>query len=108
MAYVLNGVAERCNHTLMNMVRSMLINSSLFVSLWMYALRTAQYLLNKVPSKSVIKTSFELWIVRKPSLRYLHVWGCQTEVKIYNPHERKVDSRTTSGFFIGYQEKSKW
>jgi len=39
-----NGVAERRNRTLMNMVRSMLINSSLPVSSWMYALRTAQYL----------------------------------------------------------------
>ena len=38
-----NGVAEMWNRTLMNMVRSMLINSSLPVSLWMYALRTAQY-----------------------------------------------------------------
>ncbi|KAL0539841.1 hypothetical protein IC582_024062 [Cucumis melo] len=91
----------------MNMVRSMLINSSLPMSLWMYALRTAQYLLNRVPSKSVPNTPFELWTGRKPSLRHLHVWGCQTEVKIYNPHEKKLDSRTTSGFFIGYPEKSK-
>ena len=36
-----NGVAERHNRTLINMVRSMLINSSLPMSLWMYALRTA-------------------------------------------------------------------
>ncbi|KAA0047436.1 Retrovirus-related Pol polyprotein from transposon TNT 1-94 [Cucumis melo var. makuwa] len=26
---------------------------------------------------------------------------------MYNPHEKKLDSRTTSGFFIGYLEKSK-
>ncbi|KAL0544331.1 hypothetical protein IC582_019444 [Cucumis melo] len=102
-----NGVAERRNRTLMNMVRSMLINSSLLVSLWMYALRTAQYLLNRVPNKSVPKTPFELWTRRKPSLRHLHVWGCQAEVRICNPHEKKLDSRTTSGFFIGYPEKSK-
>ncbi|KAL4010594.1 hypothetical protein IC575_030095 [Cucumis melo] len=102
-----NGVAERRNRTLMNMVRSMLINSSLPVSLWMYALRTAQYLLNRVPSKSVPNTPFELWTGRKPNLRHLHVWGCQVEVRIYNPHEKKLDSRTTSGFFIGYLEKSK-
>ena len=62
-----NGDAKRQNRTLMNMVRNMLINSSLPVSLWMYALRTAQYLLNRVPSKSVPKTPFELWTGRKPS-----------------------------------------
>jgi len=26
---------------------------------------------------------------------------------IYNPQERKLDARTISGYFIGYQEKSK-
>ena len=91
----------------MNMVRSMLINLSLLVSLWMYTLRTTQYLLNRDPSRSISKIPFELWTGRKPSLRHLHVWGCQAEVRVYNPHEKKLDSRTTSGFFIGYLEKSK-
>ncbi|TYK14839.1 reverse transcriptase [Cucumis melo var. makuwa] len=54
----------------------------------------------RVPSKSVPKTPFELWTRRKPSLRHLHVWGCQAEARIYNPHEKKLDSRTTSDFFI--------
>ena len=38
-----NGVAERHNRTLMDMVRSMLSNSNLPKSLWMYALKTAVY-----------------------------------------------------------------
>ena len=71
-----NGVAERRNRTLMDMVRSMMSNSSLPKSMWMYALKTAVYLLNRVPSKAVSKTPFELWTGRKPSLRHLHVWGC--------------------------------
>ena len=100
-------MAERQNRTLMDMVRSMMNNSSVPVSLWMYALRTAAYLLNRIPSKAVPKTPYELWMGRKPSLRHLHVWGCQAEVRIYNPHERKLDPRTISGFFIGYPEKSK-
>ena len=40
-------------------------------------------------------------------MRHLHVWGCQAEVRIYNPQEKKLDERTISGFFIGYPEKSK-
>jgi len=101
-----NGVSERRNRTLMDMVRSMLSNSCLPVSLSMYALKTAMYLLNMVLSKAVQKTPFELWMSRKPSLRHLHVWGCQAEVRIYNPQEKKLDERTISGFFIGYPEKS--
>ena len=55
-----HGVAERRNRTLIDMVRSMLNTSSLPKSLWMYALKTVVYLLNKVPSKVVPKTPFEL------------------------------------------------
>ena len=70
------------------MIRSMLSHSSLPISMWVYALKTAVYLLNRVPSKAILKTPFELWTGRKPSLRHLHVWGCPVEVRIYNPHER--------------------
>ena len=102
-----NGVVERRNRILMEMVRSMMSHSSLPISMWMYALRTAMYLLNRVPSKAVSKTQFELWTGRKPSLRHLHVWGCPAEVRVYNPQEKKLDFRTISGYFIGYPEKSK-
>jgi hypothetical protein len=102
-----NGVAERRNRTLMDMVRSMLSNSSLPISLWMEALRTDVYLLNRVPSKVVPKTPFELWTGRKPSLRHLHVLGCPAEARIYNPHEKKLDFKTINGYFIGYPAKSK-
>ena len=33
--------------------------------------------------------------------------GCSSEVRIYNPHEKNLDLRTLSGFFIGYAETSK-
>ena len=96
-----NGVAERQNRTLMDMVRSMMSNFSLSKSLWIYALKTLVHLLNRIPSNVVPKTPFELWIGRKPNLRHLHVWGCSTEARVYNPHEIKLDSRTVSGYFIG-------
>ena len=91
----------------MDMVRSMLSNSTLPLSLWMYALKTAVCLLSRVPSKAIPKTPFELWTKRKLSLRHLYVWGCLAEARIYNPLEKKLDSRTISGYFIGYPEKSK-
>jgi hypothetical protein len=102
-----NGVAERRNRILMDMVRSILSNFSLPILLWMEALKTAVYLLNRVPSKVVAKIHFELWTGRKPSLRHLHVWGCPAEARIYNPHERKLDFKNISDYFIGYPAKSK-
>ena len=80
-----NGVAERCNRTLLDMVRSMLSYSSLPMELCMEALKTAAHILNRVPSKSVPKTPFELWNGRKPSHNYLKVWGYHAEAKLFDP-----------------------
>jgi transposase InsO family protein len=41
-----NGVAKRRNRTLMDMVRSMVSYSTLPISLWMEALKTAIHILN--------------------------------------------------------------
>ncbi|KAL6351417.1 hypothetical protein AAG906_035209 [Vitis piasezkii] len=97
-----NGVAERRNHTLLDMVRYMLSNSFLPEFLWGEALRTATYILNQVPSKSVPKTPYELWSRKKPSLHHFHVWECKAEIRPYNPQLKKFDPKTISGFFVGY------
>lgn len=90
----------------MEMVKSMVNDSFIPISLWMYALKTTAYILNRVPSKAVPKTLYELWTSRKPNLRHLWIWGYQAEV-IYNPRGMKLDSRTISAYFICYPEKSK-
>ncbi|KAM1649269.1 hypothetical protein ACFX14_010564 [Malus domestica] len=102
-----NGVAERRNRTLMDMVRSMICRVNLPKTLWGEAVKTANYLLNKVPSKAVESTPFELWTTRTPSLNHLHIWGCAAEAKVYNPKGRKLDPKTASCFFVGYAERSK-
>ena len=56
-----NGVAERRNHSLMDIVRSIFSNSKLRRSIWTEALKTAVYILNYVPTKAVSKTPFELF-----------------------------------------------
>jgi len=63
-----NGVAERRNRTLLDMVQSMLNSSNLPKSLWTEALKTTVYILNRVPTKAVPKMPFELWKGWKPSL----------------------------------------
>ena len=68
-----NGVAERRNRTLMDMVRSMISYFTLPISLWMEALKTVIHILNRVPSKSVPKTPYELWTGKEPSLNYLRM-----------------------------------
>jgi hypothetical protein len=103
----MNGVAERRNRTLKDMVRSMINHSSLPESLWGEALKTAVYLLNRVPSKAVTKTPYELWVGKKPIIKHLHIWGCPAEARPYRPHENKLDSRTISCYFVCYVERSR-
>ena len=38
------------------------------------------HILNLVPPKLVLKTPKELWSGRKPSMKYLHIWGCLAHV----------------------------
>ena len=102
-----NGVVERRNRTLMEMVRSMISRTNLPGFLWGEALKTVLYILNRVPTKAVPLTPFELWTGRKPSLNHLMVWGCPAEVKLYNPTLSKLDSRTTRCYFVSYLEHSK-
>lgn len=89
------------------MVRSTLNYSNLLVELWMEALKMATHTLNRVPSKSVPKTSFELWTRRNPRVSYLHLWGCSVEAKLFDPLQKKLDPKTISCHFIGYLNKSK-
>ena len=97
-----NGIPKMRNHTLLDMVRCLLVNSSLHEFLWGEALKTATYILNQMRKKCVLKTPYELWSQKKPSLRHFHVWGCKAEVRPYNPQSKKLDPKTISGYFIGY------
>jgi len=94
-----NGVSERRNITLMDMVRSMLCDSNLPIFLWMYALKLFMYLLNRFHNKVVPNTSFEPWTNRIPSIRHLHVWGCQTKIRIYNPQDKKTGCKNNQWIF---------
>ncbi|GKA76492.1 retrotransposon protein, putative, ty1-copia subclass [Tanacetum coccineum] len=76
-----NGVSERRNRTLLDMVRSMFNLTTLPLSFWDYALESAVRILNMVPNKKVDKTPYEKWHGKAPNLSYLKVWGCEAYVK---------------------------
>ena len=68
-----NGVVERRNRTLMDMVRSMRSNKKLPQYFWIETLKTTVYILNRVPTKPVSKMPFESFKGWKPSLRHTHL-----------------------------------
>ncbi|GJS78154.1 zinc finger, CCHC-type containing protein [Tanacetum coccineum] len=68
-----NGVAERKNRAIKEMVNSMLSYSGLSEGFWGEAMLTACYLLNRVPNKRNKTTPYELWYNKRPNLSYLRV-----------------------------------
>ena len=59
-----NGVAERKNRTLQEILNFMLSYSSLSEK----AMLTACHILNQVPTRTNKETPYELWYKRKPKL----------------------------------------
>ena len=84
-----NGVSERHNRTLLDMVQFMMSLTDLPLSFWGYALETAAFTLNRAPSKSIETTPYELWFDKKPKLSFLKVWGCNAYVKKFQPDKLK-------------------
>nr|GEU45881.1 zinc finger, CCHC-type [Tanacetum cinerariifolium] len=55
-----NGVSERRNRTLLDMVRPMMSQKTLPKSFWDYAFEITTHILNRVPTKKVEKTPYEV------------------------------------------------
>ncbi|KAM1306817.1 hypothetical protein ACFX2H_009156 [Malus domestica] len=99
-----NGVSERRNRTLMNMVRSMMSFVDLPVSFWGYALQTGAYLLNRVPSKLVPQTPYEIWHGKSKNLNHIRIWGCPAYVKRLEAD--KLEARSVKCYFVGYSKQT--
>ena len=98
-----NGVSERRNRTLLDMVCSVMSLTDLPLSFWGYALETAAFTLNRAPSKSVETTLYELWFGNKPKPSFLKVWECDAYVKRLQPD--KLEPKSEKCVLIGYPKK---
>ena len=101
-----NGVAERKNRTLKDMINSLLESSGLPNYMWGEALNTACHILNRVPQKHKESSPFELWRGQESNLKYLKVWGCLAKVLIPEHKRKKLGPKTVDAIFLGYVENS--
>jgi hypothetical protein len=100
-----NGVSEQRNRTLLDMVRSMMSQTDLPLSFWSYALETVAFTLNRVPTKSVERTPYEIWTGKHPGLSFLKVWGCEAYIK--HLMSDKLTPKLDKCFFVGYPKETK-
>ena len=102
-----NGVAERKNRSLLEMVRCMLLDAHLDKKYWAEAVNTANFLQNGLPTKAAERTPYELMYSQKPDVRNLHIFGSDAYVQIPKEKCRKLDDKAERFTFVGYWEESK-
>ena len=97
-----NGVAERKNRTLKEMMNVMLISSNAPDNLWektflLHFFYKIGYLIRKL-----VKHLMSCGEV----IKYLRVWGCLAKVMLLDPKKRKIGFKTSDCMFLGYVEHS--
>ena len=101
-----NGVAERKNRTLTDLVNAMLDTSGLSKAWWGEAILTSCHVLNKVPTKDNEVTPYEQWSKRRTTLSYLRTWGCLAKVNVPIPKKRKLGPKTVDCVNLGYAKNN--
>ena len=97
------GISERRNRTLFDMVRAMLKDCKLSKDFWAEALNTAVYLCNRLPSRGKV-SPYEALFGRCPKLGNLRIFGCRAFVQHPRDTIKKLDARAWEGIFIGYDD----
>ncbi|KAM2723556.1 hypothetical protein EV1_026500 [Malus domestica] len=103
-----NGVAERKNRHLAEVCRSMLHAKNVPGRFWAEAMRTAAFVINRLPQPRLEFVSpFEkLWIM-KPTVSYFRVFGCVCYVFVPNHLRSKFDKKAVRCIFVGYDSQRK-
>jgi hypothetical protein len=102
-----NGVVERWNQTVVRTAQSMLKAKNLPGIFWGEAVTVAVYTLNRTTTKgNGGKTPYELWVGCTLAVHHLRTFRCVAHVKTMG-NLKKLDDRSKTVIFIGYEPGSK-
>ena len=103
-----NGVAERKNRTIMNMVRSMLSEKQMPKEFWAEAANWSSHILNRCPTTALENmTPQEAWTGCKPRVDHFRVFGCLAHVHVPDQKRTKLDDKSKAHIFLGVSKESK-
>lgn len=89
--------------TINNIKRTLLFHAFLPPSYWFYALETATYLLNILPSKVLNNNTPAFTLFgRTPSYDHIRVFGCLCFPNLSATAPNKLSPRSTPCVFLGY------
>ncbi|KAE8732520.1 Detected protein of unknown function [Hibiscus syriacus] len=103
-----NGVAERKNQNILDMVQSMLKSKDMPKYFWAEAIQYAVYVQNRCPhAKLVDQTPQEAWSGLKLTISHFNVFGSVAYAHVPNQRRTKIDDKSKRYIFISYDEKTK-
>jgi hypothetical protein len=103
-----NGVSERKNRTLLNIVRSLLSTRCVPKKFWPEAIKWATHVMNRSPTLSVKNmTPEEAWSGIKPSVHYFRVFGCIAYAHVADNLRKKLDNKSIKCVHLGISDESK-
>ena len=98
-----NGVAERKNRTILNMVRSMLKSKRMLKEFWAKVVQCAIYVQNQYPhAKLDDQTPLGAWSGQKPTISHLKMFGSVAYAHVQDQRRTKLEDKNKRYIFIGY------
>ena len=90
------------------MAREMIHMHNTPMQFWAKAINTICYIANKIfLMLGTKKTSYELWIGRKPKLKYFKTFGTKSYILKDKENLGKFDAKFDVGLFLGHSISSK-
>jgi hypothetical protein len=96
-----NGIAERLNQTLNNIVRALLFQYKLYMPLWGHAIVYACMLYNVRLHKHLKMTHEEAFSGKIPDLSNFRTFGCLVYARVADSARKKLDPKSQQGIFLG-------
>jgi hypothetical protein len=103
-----NGVVERKDRTLLDMVRTMLDEYKTPDRFWAEVINTACYSINRLYLHRILKkTSYEFLTCKKPNVSYFRVFGSKCFILIKRGRKSKFAPKAIKGFLLGYDSNTR-
>jgi len=96
-------MAERKSHHLLDIIRTLLIESCVLSYFWCEFLSTIVYLINRLPSPSLNNDSLYFYLFEHaPNYSNLYIFGCVCFVHLPAHERNKLTAQSVKCAFLGY------
>jgi IS30 family transposase len=100
-----NGVVERKNQTIMEVMKAMIHDQDLPMHMWEEVAKTVVYVHNRSPHKILEnKTPEEMFSGEKMKVNHLRIFGCLIFVHVPKEKRTKLDPFEKNGICFGYSD----